>query len=168
MARSVCVGVLVALVLALTAGSAVCQYDRELVLFSGDLSKVSAASWGAGTADLTDEETYLDRDVLEIETNGLHEGGRLDLKTPEALSAFLTNPEKGFLVIVVKVHQEAQQQQVQPGGGEMLVPGAGGPMDPGMMPPGAGPMDPGMMPPGPGRAWTGMAPPAPGACRWTQ
>lgn len=164
MARSVCVGVLVALVLALTAGSALCQYDRELVLFSGELSKVSAASWGAGTADLTDEETYLDRDVLEIETNGFHEGGRLDLKTPEALSAFLTKPENAFLVIVVKVHQEEQQQQLQPGGGEMLVPGAGGPMDPGMMPPGAGPMDPGMMPPGPGGVPRdpGMMPPGPG------
>lgn len=162
MTRSVWTGVMVALALLTAAGSGLCQYDRELVLFSGELSKVSAAPWGAGTAELTDEQTYLDRDVLEIETNGFHEGGRIDLKTPEALSAFLTKPENAFLVIVVKVHQEEQAQQGQPGGGEMLVPGAGGPMDPGMMPPGAGPMDPGMMPPGAGPMDPGMMPPEAG------
>ncbi len=144
MARSMRIAVLGALLVALAAGSALCQHDRELVLFSGDLTKVNAASWGAGKAELTDEEIYLDRDVLEIQTNGFHEGGRIALKNPEALSSFLTKPENAFLVLTVKVHRE---QQAAPGG---LMPGPGDPMDPGMMDPAMmGPgMDPGMMPPG--------------------
>ena len=95
-----------ALALAILAMVAVCQADSELVLFSGDLNKVDAASWGTGTAQLTAEETYLEREVLEVETKGFYEGARLQLKTPAAMSAYLTDPEKTFLVLIVKVHQE--------------------------------------------------------------
>jgi hypothetical protein len=133
----------------------VCPAQRELIVFSGDLDKAEAAAWGAGTAELTEEQNYLERDVLEIGTKGFHEGGRLHLKIPADMGAFLSEPEKSFLVLIVKVHQEeVKASQDGRGGMPMEGPDMLPPDDPGMLPPGdlpggpAGP-EPPMPPPDP-------------------
>ncbi len=155
-----------ALALAILAMVAVCQADRELVFFSGNLDKVDAASWGTGTAQLTEEETYLEREVLEVETKGFYEGARLQLKTPAAMSAYLTDPEKSFLVIIVKVHQEEVKAPEGRTGPEGWGPGMG-PAEgmPGPMPHEAMPPEPGVPPPGglpPGGLRDPLAGPPPG------
>ncbi len=148
----------VALVLISLAMVAACQADGEVVVFSGELNKADAAAWGAGSGKVTDEQTYLERDVLEVDTKGFYEGARLHLKSPVPLTSYLTDPEKSFLVLIVKVHRaETTQADVLAGPGADMMPpdmmpgGPGGPPPgepggPGAMPPEA----PGAMPPEPG------------------
>ena len=164
--RSVCL-LLSILFVSLVVGVAA-QTDREAVVFSGELTNIEPSAWGSGNASLSDEEEYLDRDVLEIDTKGFHEGGRLTLKQPLALSPYLTAPEKGFLVLTVRVHQPAPDMHMQMGpewGDGMMGPDELH-MDPGAFPPGAGPMpggppgwDPAMGPHHPGPWDPAMGPP---------
>jgi len=141
-----------------------------LPLFSGNLGAVETGSWGSGSIEVDEEESYLEGDALKVETSGFFAGGRLDLKEPLEASRFLTDPAGGYLKLVVKVHEpEATQPGMEPGmmfpggfPGEGAFPGEM-PMDPGMVPPeamppemepGMGPgMDPGMMDPGMGPEW---------------
>lgn len=84
--------------------------EREFVIYSGELDKADAGPWGNGSAENTEEQQYLERDTLQVETTGFHEGGRLDLKTPESMKDFLEDPEKAFVVVVVKTHREEQRE----------------------------------------------------------
>lgn len=149
--------------------SAATAAERELVIYSGELENLEAAPWGGGKAELSEDEKYLERETLQIETNGFHEGGRLDLKNPEAMEDFLTDPEKASLVLIVKTHREKQEDRrgrrgrrgeegwwgpeaefgpgMEPGMGPGMEPGMG----PGMEPPGEFP--PGEMPPGARGEW---------------
>ncbi|MFO7948331.1 MAG: PKD domain-containing protein [Armatimonadota bacterium] len=103
------VPIVLVLIAALYSGAAAAE--REFVIYSGELDKADAGPWGNGSAENTDEQQYLERETLQVETNGFHEGGRLDLKSPEALKDFLQEPEKGFLVLVVKTHQEERREE---------------------------------------------------------
>lgn len=140
-------------ILLVSIGSVVsAQTDREIVLFSGDLSSTEPRAWGSGNASLSDEEEYLERDVLEIETKGFHQGGRLRLKQPLALTQILSRPENSFLVLTVRVHQAVPDTQA-PTGPEWDMMGPEGhpppeefPHGPGMEPPPPPEMDPGMDP----------------------
>lgn len=152
---SVCIPL--AIVLVSLATGATAQTDREVVLFSGELNTVEPASWGTGAAMLSEEEEYLERDVLEIDTKGFHEGGRLTLKQPLAMTPFLTAPEKSFLVLIVRVHQAVPETQMPMGPDDMMFGPDGMPMDP------MDPMGP-MGPMGhPGEFVPEAAPPPPGA-----
>jgi len=123
--------------------------DSKTVLFSGSLQGAELGSWGSGTIELDEEESYLEGEALRVETTGFYEGGRLQLTQPLAADTFLSDPEGGYVRLVVKVHEPEEQAPVGPGG--MMGPG-GFPADPGMMPaePGMFPAEPGMMPPEPG------------------
>lgn len=130
--------------------TSVSAQDCRLPVFSGSLGDVELGSWGSGTIELDEEEEYLEGEALKVETTGFFAGGRLILDSPQPASQFLTNPEGGYLKLVVKINEPAPVQPGGPGGfpGDMpMDPGMMDPgmMDPGMMPPG---MDPGMMPPG--------------------
>ena len=153
----------VAVVAAVLSVATVCPAQQELIIFSGDFDKAEAGAWGAGTAELTDEQTYLEREVLEIGTKGFHQGGRLHLKMPADMGPYLSAPEKSFLVLIVKIHQAevkaAQQGPGGPGGPPMEGPGMMPPGDPGMLPPGGPPGGPPMPPAGP----AGHGPPMPPA-----
>lgn len=158
--------------------------ECRLPLFNGNLGAVETGSWGSGSIEVDEEESYLEGSALKVETTGFFAGGRLDLKEPLEASRFLTDPAGGYLKLVVKVHEpEATQPGMEPGmmfpggfPGEGAFPGEM-PMDPGMVPPEAMPpgmepgmepgMDPGMMDPGMGPEWMEpgmggpMAPPEP-------
>jgi len=150
-----CAAVLVAGLVA--AGHA----DSKTVLFSGSLQGAELGSWGSGTIELDEEESYLEGEALRVETTGFYEGGRLQLTQPLAADTFLADPAGGYVRLVVKVHEPEEQTPMWPGG--MMGPG-GFPAEPGMMPgepgmfpaePGMFPAEPGMMPGQPGM----MAPP---------
>jgi hypothetical protein len=150
---SVCIPL--AIVLVSFASETAAQTDREVVLFSGELTTVQPAAWGTGNAMLSEEEEYLERDVLEIDTKGFYEGGRLTLKQPLAMAPFLTAPEKSFLVLIVRVHQAAPETQMPMGPDEMMF----GPDDMPMGHPGDFPPDAEPPPPAPGEWDPAMGPP---------
>ncbi len=137
--------------------------DSKTVLFSGSLQGAELGSWGSGTIELDEEESYLEGEALRVETTGFYEGGRLQLTQPLAADTFLSDPEGGYVRLVVKVHEPEEQAPVGPGG--MMGPG-GFPAEPGMMPaePGMFPAEPGMVPPEPGMipGQPGMMPGQPG------
>ena len=138
-------------VLLIMAGAAWGQMDCKHVLFSGELRGATLGCWGSGTAEVDEEETYLEGSAVRVETTGFFEGGRIDLTTPLAADQFFADPAGGYLRLVVKVNEPAP---TMPGGA------------PGGMVPGAFPGEPGMMP---GEPWMmpgepGMVPGAQG-CR---
>ncbi|MFW6437499.1 MAG: PKD domain-containing protein [Armatimonadota bacterium] len=154
--------------------------ECEIPLYTGNLDALQIGGWGSGTVEVDEEESYLDYDVLKVETTGFFAGGRLELNEPLEASQFLTDPEGGYLKLVVKIHEPEPAQPMEgemfPGEGEMfpgemppdMEPGMWGPgMEPGMPPPpemepGMPPMDPEMMDPGmmdPEMMDPGMMPP---------
>ncbi len=133
--------------------------DTKAVVFSGGLHSAEPASWGAGTIEIDEEETYLEGEALRVETTGFFEGGRLLLTQPLEADTFLADPAGGYIRLVVKINEPEPATPEIPAGG--MIPGEGlfplgpdgmpMPVDPGMMPlePGmVGP--PGAMPPGGG------------------
>ncbi len=154
--------VLSCVVLLVMAGAAWGQMDCKHVLFSGELRGATLGSWGSGTAEVDEEETYLEGGAVRVETTGFFEGGRIDLTTPLAADQFFADPAGGYLRLVVKVNEPAPTMPGGAPGG--MVPGAF-PGEPGMMPgePWMMPGEPGMVPGAPGmRREPGMAPGAPG------
>ncbi len=133
--------------------------DCKIPIFTGDLGAVEPGSWGSGTIEVDDEESYLENDALKVETTGFYAGGRLELKQPLEASRYLTDTAGGYPKLVVKIHEPEPEQPMGEGGmfpgeGEMF-PGEGemppGMWEPGMEPGMEGPMEPGMqpgMPPG--------------------
>lgn len=176
-------GVLTAVIFITGLAAAGFAQECKIPLFTGNLGAVELGSWGSGTIEADEEESYLEGEALKVETSGFFAGGRLTLKEPLEASRFLSDPSGGYLKLVVKIHEPEAEQPTGPEGmmpGEgMMMPGEGMmpgemPMDPGMvppedMPPGMEPgMDPGMMDPGmmdPGMMEPGMgeqmAPPEP-------
>ncbi len=140
----------------LIAGIGLTGYaDTKTVLFSGSLQGADLGGWGSGTIAVDEEETYLDENVLRVETTGFYEGGRLELKPPLDADTYLSDPAGGYLRLVVKVHEPQPPTPTTPEGGVM--PGGAMPMpgEPGLFPPpvepGGAPMpaEPGLMaPPG--------------------
>lgn len=120
-----CVGVLVVFA-AMGAGA-----DQKLELYSGSLDRVDLAAWGAGTVEQTDEEMYLEAETLRVDTKGFFEGGRLDLKAPQDMASYLSKPEGGYVMMMVKAHKpEPEPTEIAPGPGE-IVPGGEFPLVPG-------------------------------------
>ena len=107
--------------------------DQRVVLFSGQLDAITLGSWGSGTIELDDEETYLEHGALVIETTGFFEGGRLDLRQPVPAERILGDPEGGYLRLVVKTKEPEPEVPEMPEG--MYPPGFGEfPMGPGEEP----------------------------------
>ncbi len=160
----------------LTVGLTTVGFAQEckVPLFSGNTESVELGSWGSGSVEVDDEESYLEGKALKVETTGFFAGARLDPKEPLDAGRFLSDPEGGYMKLVVKIH-EAEPVEQGPTGpegglpGEGMFPGEGGmmpgemgapagerppdidaPIEPGMEPgigPGMGPgMEPGMGP----------------------
>ncbi|MEA3400391.1 MAG: PKD domain-containing protein [Armatimonadota bacterium] len=129
--------------------------DAKVSLFSGELQGVELGSWGAGTVEVDEDETYLEGAALRVETTGFFEGGRLDLAEPLEMDRFMEDPAGGYVKLVVKVHEPELETFRQPGAGEGRFPGG----MPGPIIPGEG-MPPGGMPPEgmPGEFGPGMPP----------
>lgn len=107
--------------------------DHRINLFSGTLDAVDIGSWGSGTIEIDEDETYLDGQALVVNTTGFFEGGRLDLREPVAAERLMTNPEGGYLRLVVKVHEPEPARPERP---DEMFPGARDdfPFEPGMDP----------------------------------
>ncbi|MGC9319714.1 MAG: PKD domain-containing protein [Armatimonadota bacterium] len=157
------------LMIGLTTGA---WADTKISLFSGELQGVELGSWGAGTVEVDEEETYLEGAALRVETKGFFEGGRLDLQEPLETDRLMADPAGGYVKLVVKVHEPEAERMQGPGEGQFpggmpgpVIPGEGWPgeMPPGGMPGDIGPGMPpegGMMPPEamPGEVPGGMMP----------
>ncbi len=102
---------------AITAGQCpVGHADLKVPIFTGTLDAVELGSWGSGTIEVDEEETYLEAEALRIETTGFFEGGRLELKEPLEADQFMTDPEGGYIRLVVKVREPEEEMPAEAGG----------------------------------------------------
>jgi len=117
--------------LLLVGALAVAGADQKVELYAGSPDQVDLAPWGAGAVEQTDEELYLEAETLRVDTKGFYEGGRLDLKSPMDMNAYLSKPEGGYVLLMVK---PAEPKAAEPGGligEEGFMPGEEFPMPPG-------------------------------------
>jgi len=154
-------GVVVASVVMMAGVLTLASADQMLNLYDGTTAMVELGSWGTGSIEHSDKAKYQGSKVIEVETKGYYEGGRLELKSPADFAAFGWDLNRTQVIAMVK----APEPQVTPSAGYgAYVPG-GFPARPGQVPgmPGMGgaPGMPGMggMPGMPGM---GGAPGMPG------
>lgn len=79
--RNLCAVSLVLAATLITAGTA----DAEIMLFKGDplmAAGITAGGWGSGTAVDSSRRYYVGSRSIEVTTQGLHSGGRIDYATP--------------------------------------------------------------------------------------
>jgi len=142
--------ILIVSILVMVIAPAVVNADQTLSLYDGTMTAVELGSWGTGKITESEEVKYQDNNVLEVETKGYYEGGRLELKEPADFSVFGKQPNNVQIIAVVK----AAEAQAPPAYGPGAFPGV----------PGYGPTLPGGIPgvgPMPGQPWPGGVPEGP-------
>jgi len=97
----------------------------EVMLFKGDPAPSAGliiGGWGSGTAEESSEKVFVGSRSIRMKTQGLHEGGRIDLKDPIDL---LAEPLDGteYLQVVVSF----TKMKTPLAGGGYPVPGVGYP-----------------------------------------
>ncbi len=136
-------GVVVASVVMMAGVLTLVSADQMLNLYDGTTAMVELGSWGTGSIEHSDKAKYQGSKVIEVETKGYYEGGRLDLKDPADFAAFGWDLNRTQVIAMVKA---PEPQAIQPGGygpyGPGGVPGMGG--APGMPGMGGAPGMPGM------------------------
>ena len=142
--RSILLAAPLAPALILVLGAVSVAQTRADLYTGGKPNTVTAAAWGAGKAETSDEQMYKNTSTIKIQTRGFHEGGLLKVTNPVALAPYAQAADRSYVELRVKVIRPEAPVV------EAAAPAAGG-TTPGMMGPGmmgGGMMGPGMMGPG--------------------
>jgi hypothetical protein len=140
-----------ALLVILGAISGLVSANESVIVFNGTTDLVDIGPWGSGEITISETETLGEQQTLEIVTDGYQEGGRLDLRAPLNLDAFVAEPIQTQVILLAKA-APPEQTTVYPGYGSEYGPG----MPPGATYPGA------MAPGGAGGMMAGAGPGKPG------
>ncbi len=102
----------------------------EVDIFGGVDSNIKTGGWGSGMCAAMNERPLIGNSVIKVNTQGLHEGGRIDLVNPVQIASDSLNDEYiQFMVRFTTVSLTSPGAFVSPGFGATSTPGL---MDPRM------------------------------------